>query len=181
PHQAVFGGANRTPPNKNRAFNPSVPWPSMCGRRNPRALAPPRALIVNRRLAGPVAHGLLGCLECDRTHIREEYLFVSAREDLEGLFQRQPFHRLDIVYRLAHRSADGSHMPKLYDLDPAIYRIQHRAEKSVDRNLVSGFFQHLSSGGSKRVLTWIELALWQDPRLVPAQSHDCDARSAALP
>src|SRR5262245_40264702 len=96
----------------------------MCGRRNPRALAPPRALIVNRRLAGPVAHGLLGCLECDRTHIREEYLFVSAREDLEGLFQRQPFHRLDIVHRLAHRSADGSHMPKLYDLDPAIYRIQ---------------------------------------------------------
>jgi hypothetical protein len=31
------------------------------------------------------------------------------------------------------------------------------------------------------VLTWIELALWQDPRLVPSQSHDCDARSGAFP
>ena len=73
-----------------------------------------------------------------------------------------------------------THMPELYDFDPAIYRVQHRPEKTVDGNLVSGFFQHLSSGGSERMLTWIELALWQDPGLVPSQSHDCDARSAAF-
>jgi hypothetical protein len=72
-------------------------------------------------------------------------------------------------------------MPELYDLDPAIYRIQHRTKKSVDGNLVSGFFQHLSSGRSKRALTWIELAFWQDPGLVPSQSHDCEARSGAFP
>jgi hypothetical protein len=72
-------------------------------------------------------------------------------------------------------------MPKLHDLDSAIDRIQHRTKKSVDRNLVPGFFQHLASGGGKRVLAWIELTLWQDPRLVPSQSHDCDPRSAAFP
>src|SRR5215470_17371614 len=155
--------------------------PSMGGWRNPGDVAPPRALVVNPRLAGLLARGLLSRLERDRTHIREEHFLVRAREDLDGLFQRHPFHRLDVVHRLAPRSADGSHMPKLYDLDSAIYRIQHRTKKSVDRNLVSGFFQHLSSGGSKRALTGIELALWQDPRFVPAQSHDGDARSAAFP
>src|SRR5215813_10161771 len=153
----------------------------MGGWRNPRALAPPRARIVNPRLVGLLARGLLGRLERDRTHIGEEHFLVRAREDLDGLFQRHPFHRLDIVHRLAPRSADGSHMPKLYDLDSAIYRIQHRTKKPVDRNLVSGLFQHLSSGGSKRGLTWIELALWQDPRLVPSQSDDRDARSGAFP
>src|SRR5262249_43333845 len=153
----------------------------MGGWRNPGALAAPCALIVNPRLAGVLARGLLGRLERDRTHIRQEHFLVRAREDLDGLFQRHPFHRLDIVHRLAPRSADRSHMPKLYDLDSAIYRIQHRTKKSVDRNLVSGFFQDLASGGGKRVLTPIELALWQGPRLVPAQSHDCDARSAAFP
>src|SRR5215470_808219 len=153
----------------------------MGGWRNPRALAPPRALIVNPRLARLLARGLLSRLERDRTNIREEHFLVRAREDLDGLFQRHPFHRLDVVHRLAPRSADGSHMPKLHDFDSAIHRIQHRTKKSVDRNLVSGFFQHLASGGGKGVLAWIELALWQDPRLVPAQSHDCDARSAAFP
>src|SRR5215472_3959244 len=153
----------------------------MGGWRNPRALAPPRVLIVNPRLAGLRTRRLPSRLERDRTHIREEQFLVRAREDLDGLFQRHPFHRLDIIHRLAPGSADGSHMPKLYDLDSAIHRIQHRTKKSVDRNLVSGLFQHLSSGGSKRRLTWIELALWQDPRLVPSQSDDRDARSAAFP
>src|SRR5262249_9459901 len=132
----------------------------MGGWRNPRALASPRALIVNPRLAALLPRRLLSRLERVRTPIREEHFPVGAREALDGLFQRHPFHRLDIVHRLAPGSADGSHMPKLYDLDSAIYRIQHRTKKSVDRNLVSGFFQHLSSGGSKRGLTWIELALW---------------------
>ena len=72
-------------------------------------------------------------------------------------------------------------MPKLYDLHPAIHRIQHRTKETVDRNLVSGFFEHLSPGCSKRVLTWIELALWQDPGFVPSQSHDCDTRPGAFP
>src|SRR5262249_16841150 len=153
----------------------------MGGGRNPGALAPPRVLMGNPRPAGLLARGLLSRLERDRTHIREEHFLVRAREDLDGLFQRHPFHRLDVVHRLAPGSADGSHMPKLYDLDSALYRIQHRTKKSVDRNLVSGLLQHLSSGGSKRGLTWIELALWQHPRLVPSQSHDCDARSAAFP
>src|SRR5262245_18786704 len=153
----------------------------MGGWRNPGALAPPGALIVNPRPVGLLARELLGRLERDRTHIREEHFLVRAREDLDGLFQRHPFHGLDIVHQLAPRSADGSHMPKLHDLDSAIYRIQHRTKKSVDRNLVSGLFQHLSSAGGKRRLTWIELALWQDPRLVPSQSDDRDARSAAFP
>src|SRR6266700_754434 len=127
----------------------------MRGWRNPHARSPPLTVIVKIRLDALVARGLLSCLERDRTHIREEHLFVSAREDLDGLFQRQPFDGLDIVRRLAHGSADGSHMPELYDLDPAIYRVQHRPEKTMDGNLVSGFFQHLSSGGSERMLTWI--------------------------
>src|SRR5215470_12201104 len=94
--------------------------------------AAPRAHIVTPRLARLLARGLLGRLERDRTHIREENLLMRAREDLDGLFQRHPFHRLDIVHQLAPRSADGAHMPKLYDLDSAIHRIQHRTKKSVD-------------------------------------------------
>src|SRR5262249_41118712 len=141
----------------------------------------PRAVIVNPRLAGLRARRLPSRLERDRTNIREEHFLVRAREDLDGLFQRHPFHRLDVVHRLAPRSADGSHMPKLYDLDSAIYPIQHRTKQSLNRNLVSRLFQRLSSGGGKRRLTWIELALWQDPRLVPSQSDDRDARSAAFP
>src|SRR5262249_7755364 len=150
----------------------------MGGWRNPRALAPPRA--VNPRLAGLLTRRLLSRLERARTHIREEDFLVGAREVLEGVFQRQPLDGLDIVHRRAQGPADDSHMPELYDFDPAIYRVQHRPEKAVDRNLVSGFFQHLSSGGSEHMLTWIELALWQDPGLVPSQSHDCDARSGAF-
>src|SRR5258708_5290712 len=145
----------------------------MGGWRNAGALARPGALIVNPRLVGLLARGLLSRLERDRTHIREENLLMRAREDLDGLFQRHPFHRLDIVHRLAPRSADGSHMPKLHDFDSAIHRIQHRTKKSVDRNLVSGFFQHLASGGGKRVLAWIELALWPDPRPSPPQPPHC--------
>src|SRR5262249_61521648 len=94
----------------------------MRGWRNPRALAPPRALIVNPRLAGLLARGLLGRLERDRTHIREEYFLVRAREDRDGLFQRHPFHRLDVVHRLAPGSADGSHIPKTPELGFAIQR-----------------------------------------------------------
>src|ERR1700730_2874320 len=137
----------------------------MGGWRKAGASAAPRALIVNPRLGGLLARGLLGRLDRDRAPVRARHLL----------------HGLDIVHQLAPRCADGSHMPKLHDFDSAIDRIQHRTKKSVDRNLVSGFFQHLASGGGKRVLTWIELALWQDPRLVPWQSHDCDPRPAAFP
>ena len=70
----------------------------MGGWRNPGAVAPPRAPVVNPRLAGPLARELLGRLERDRTNIREEYFLVRAREDLDGLFQRHPFHRLDVVH-----------------------------------------------------------------------------------
>jgi hypothetical protein len=90
-------------------------------------------------------------------------------------------HFTVFVHWFAQRSAGDSHIPKLNDLDPAIYRIQHRTKKSVDGNFVSGFFQYLSSGRSKRALTWIELALWQDPGFVPSQSHDCEARSGTFP
>src|SRR5262245_38539524 len=168
------------PPASLRTEGRTLPQPSMFGWRNPHARSPPLTVVVKIRLDALVARRLPSCLERDRTHIREEHLFVNAREDLDGLFQRQPFDGLDIVHRLAHGPADDSHMPELYDLDPAIYRVQHRPEKAVDGNLVSGFFQHLSSGGSERMLTWIELALWQDPGLVPSQSHDCDARSDAF-
>jgi hypothetical protein len=58
----------------------------MGGCRNPGALALPRALIVNPRLAGLLARRLLSRLERDRTHIREEDFLVRAREDLDGLF-----------------------------------------------------------------------------------------------
>jgi len=72
-------------------------------------------------------------------------------------------------------------VPELHDLDAAIDRIEHRTEKSVHRNLVSGFFQHLAPRGGERALTGIELALRQHPGLVTAQSHDRDARPAAFP
>src|SRR5258708_13219922 len=117
----------------------------MGGWRNPGALAAPCALIVNPRLVGLLARGLLSRLERDRTHIREENLLMRAREDLDGLFQRHPFHRLDIVHRLAARSAHGSPMPKPHDFDSAIHRIPHRTKKSLDRNLASTFFPHPAS------------------------------------
>src|SRR5258708_29139176 len=122
----------------------------MGGWRNPGALAAPCALIVNPRLVGLLARGLLSRLERDRTHIREENLLMRAREDLDGLFQRHPFHRLDIVRRLASGSPDGSHMPKLHEFDSAIYRIQHRTNTSQDRTRVSGPFQHLPYDGNTR-------------------------------
>src|SRR5262245_19748920 len=148
--------------------------------RNLSAVAPSLALIVNPEVAGFPAQKLPRRLERDGTHIREEQLFVIAREHFDCLFQREPLHSLDVIHRLAHRTTAGSHMPKLYDLGPPIYRIEHGAKKTVDRNLVSGFLQHLSFGASKRALTWIELSLWQHPRLVPSQSHDCDARPGAF-
>jgi hypothetical protein len=49
-------------------------------------------------------------------------------------------------------------MPELDDLDLAIDRIRHGAKKLVNRNLMSGFFHHLSLGSGKRSLAWIELA-----------------------
>src|SRR5262249_14568221 len=151
----------------------------MYGCRNLSAGTPPLALILNPRLAGFTAQ-LPGCPERKRPLIREEQLFLIAPESFGRLPQRQPLHSLDVVHRLAHRTTAGSHVPKLYDLDPAIYRIEHGAKKTVDRNLVSGFLQSFSFGASKRALTWIELSLWQHPRLVPSQSHDCDARPGAF-
>src|SRR5260370_40181462 len=92
----------------------------MGGWRNAGALAAPCALIVNPRLVGLLARGLLSRLERDRTHIREENLLMRAREDLDGLFQRHPFHRLDIVHRLAAPAAHGSPIPKLHNFHSAI-------------------------------------------------------------
>src|SRR5262245_13307859 len=152
---------------------------SMYGCRNLSAGTPPLAMILNPRLAGFTAQ-LPSCPERKRTHIREEQLFVIAREHFDRLPQRQPLHSLDVVHRLAHRTTAGSHVPKLYDLDPALYRIEHGAKKTVDRNLMSSFLQYFSFGASKRGLTWIELALWQHPRLVPSQSHDRDAGAGAF-
>src|SRR5262249_58876773 len=97
------------------------------------------------RGSGLLARRLPSRLERDRAHIREEHFLVRAREDLDGLFQRHPFHRLDIVHRLAPASADGSHMPKLYDLDSAIYRIQHPTKKTLDPKPLSRLFPHPSS------------------------------------
>src|SRR5215831_10026340 len=105
----------------------------MFGWRNPHARSPPLTVVVKIRLDALVARRLPSCLERDWTHIREEHLFVSAREDLDGLFQWQPFDGLDIVHRLAHGPADDSHMPELYDLDPAIDRVQHRPRENRGR------------------------------------------------
>src|SRR5215470_10591159 len=76
---------------------------SMGGWRKAGAVAPPRAPVVNPRLVRLLARGLLSRLERDRTHICEEHFLVRTREDLDGLFQRHPFHGLDIVHRLAPR------------------------------------------------------------------------------
>src|SRR5262245_49284188 len=103
--------------------------PSIGGGRNPGHVAPPRALVVNPRPAGLLARGLLSRLERDRTHIREEHFLMRTREDLDGLFQRHPFHGLDIVHRLAPRSADGSHMPKLYHSHSPLHLIHNRTKK----------------------------------------------------
>src|SRR5262245_4828401 len=128
----------------------------MFGRCNPHARSPPLTVAAKIRLDALVARSLPRCLERDRTHIREEHLFMSAREDLDGLFHRQPYDGLNIDQGFTHVAAYDSHMPQLYDFDTAIDRGQHRPEKAVDGNLVSGFFQHLSSGGSERMLAWIE-------------------------
>src|SRR5262249_20348278 len=117
----------------------------MLGWRKPHARSPPLTVVVKIRLDALVARRLPSCLECDRTHIREKPFSMTAREALGGFFKRQPLDGFDIVHRLAHGPADDSHMPELYDFDPAIDRVQHRPEKAVDGNLVSGFFQHLSS------------------------------------
>ena len=78
----------------------------MGGWRKAGAPAVPRGLIVNPRLVGLLARGLLGRLERDRTHIRQENLLMRAREDLDGLFQRHPFHRLDIVPVISMQTFD---------------------------------------------------------------------------
>src|SRR5262245_9336450 len=52
----------------------------MCGWRNPHARSPPLTVIVKIRLDALVARRLPSCLEGNRPHIREEHLFVSARE-----------------------------------------------------------------------------------------------------
>src|SRR5262249_42146932 len=106
---------------------------------------------------------------------------MHARERFDGLLQGQPLHCLDLVSQLPHRTTDGSHMPELYDFDLAVDGIRHRAEKFMNRNLMSGFLHPLSFGGVEGALAWIELAFRQDPRLVPSQSHDGDARLAAFP
>src|SRR5262249_50760437 len=84
-----------------------------------------------------------------------------------GLFQRQPFDGLDIVHRLAHGPPDDSHIPELYDLDPAIDRVQNPPEKTVDGKPGAGFFQHPSPGRTQRVVPRIETAPWHGPRLCP--------------
>jgi hypothetical protein len=57
---------------------------------------------------------------------------VRAREHVDGLFQRQPLHSLNVISQLAHRPADGAHMPELDDLDVAIDGVRHRTEKFVN-------------------------------------------------
>src|SRR5262249_59631898 len=85
----------------------------------------PRRRCETPGFVGFPARCLLTRLERARPHIREEDFLVRAREDLDGLFQRQPFDGFDIVHRLAQGPADDSHMPELYDFDPAIDRVQH--------------------------------------------------------
>src|SRR5262245_66523168 len=101
--------------------------------RNLSAVAPSLALIVNPEVAGFPAQKLPRRLERDGTHIREEQLFVIAREHFDCLFQREPLHSLDVIHRLAHRTTAGSHMPKLYDLGPPIYRIENGTKKPLVR------------------------------------------------
>src|SRR5262249_18836746 len=111
----------------------------MLGWGNPHARSPPLAVVVKIRLDALVPRILPSGWEGDRTTFRKEPLSMNAREDLRVFFQRQPFAGFDIVHRLALGPADDSHMPELYDFDPAIDRVQHRPEKTVDGNLVSGF------------------------------------------
>ena len=135
-----------------------------------------RALGAVAALLGLVALRLLGRLQRRRPDIREEHLFVRTRQRLDGLLQRQPLDRLDVVHQLADRLADCAHVPELHDLDLAVEPIGHRAEKLVHRHLVSGLFEDFALGGGQRTLARIELALRQYPSLIPAQSHDRDAR-----
>src|SRR5262245_15717199 len=168
-------------PNEGLAVGRARNRASMRGCGELSVVAASLALIVKPRVAEFAAKKMPRRLERDRADIREEQLFVIAREHLDCLFQREPLHSLDVVHRLAHRTSAGLHVPELYDLDPAVYGIEHRAEKAVDGNFMSGFFQHLPFGANKRRLARIEFPLWQYPRLVPPQSHDCDARSRAFP
>jgi hypothetical protein len=64
-----------------------------------------------------------------------------------------------------NRPADRSHAPELDDLDLAVYRIRHRTEKAVNRNIVSGLFHDFLLSGVDRVLASVELALRQDQDL----------------
>ena len=83
---------------------------------------------------------------------------MGARERFDRFLQRQPLHGLDLVGQFAHWTTNCSHMPELHDFDLAIDRIRHRAKKLVNRNLVSGFFHHLSLSSGKCTLAWTELA-----------------------
>src|SRR5215831_9304279 len=81
------------------AAGPATPRsrPSMRGC-NVRALAAAPDLANSPRLAGLAVKRLPSGLERHWPHIREEQLFVRARESFDGLFQRQPFHGFDIVH-----------------------------------------------------------------------------------
>src|SRR3954469_1367555 len=51
----------------------------------------------------------------------------------------------------------------------------------MNRDVVSGLFHDFAFGCGNGTFARIEFALGQDPRLVPTQPHDGDARSAAFP
>jgi hypothetical protein len=63
------------------------------------------------------------------------------------------------------RLAGGTHPTELHDLQFAILGVQHRAEKSLDGNVIPSLFHHLAPGAGPRIFTRLELA-WQHPGLV---------------
>ena len=135
------------------------------------------AVVGNRRccrLGGGIARGRLSSLQRRLAHAHEKCLLVLAREGVDRLLQRQPFHRRHIVHQLARRIAGRPHSPELHDLQLAGLSVRHRAEETFDRNIIAGLFHHLAPGAGQSILAWLELAFRQHPRLILSQPDDGD-------
>ena len=139
--------------------------------RNGRASAPPPAVIANGPPRRLVAVGCLAALSaigptCARN------TFSCARVSVSMAGCNDSLHRFDFIRQFAHGPADRSHAPELDDLDLAVYRVRHRTEKVVNRNLMSSLFHDLSPGGVERVLASVKLPF--------GRTHDLSLRNRTM-